>query len=113
MGGKRGRRSGGGVARRQSARGGQASAPVRGARPRGTAGATSAPRLARPGAAAPARELDARAALESLAQPGAGLLDLAGAGALRQALADFAREQDRQANRAWRRPGGLARMGWL
>ncbi|HEV2239272.1 MAG TPA: hypothetical protein VGR57_21630 [Ktedonobacterales bacterium] len=113
MSNKRGRRSAGGTVRRQSAPGGPASAPARGARPRGTAGALPAPRLARPGSGQPARELDATAALEALAQPGASALELAGAGALQRALADFAREQDRQANRAWRRPGGLARMGWL
>jgi hypothetical protein len=66
-----------------------------------------APRLARPGAAAPARVLDA------LTPRSFGLLEVVGAGELQRALADFQREQDWQANRAWRRPGGLARMGWL
>ena len=47
-----------------------------------------------------------------------GLLDavmtLAGSGDLSgAALATWQREQDRLANRAWRRPGGLARMGGL
>jgi hypothetical protein len=41
------------------------------------------------------------------------LLELVGSGELQRALADFQREQDRHANRAWRRPGGLARMGGL
>ena len=50
---------------------------------------------------------------------GAGLsaviLDLVGEGvaSLRQGLAAWQREQDRVANRAWRRPGGMARMGGL
>jgi hypothetical protein len=38
----------------------------------------------------------------------AGSGDLSGA-----ALATWQREQDRLANRAWRRPGGLQRMGGL
>jgi hypothetical protein len=43
------------------------------------------------------------------------LLDLVGEGAigLGHALAAFATEQTRLTNRAWRRPGGLARMGSL
>lgn len=50
---------------------------------------------------------------------GAGLstviLDLVGEGvaSLRQGLVAWQREQDRIANRAWRRPGGMARMGGL
>ncbi|MBF6592159.1 MAG: hypothetical protein IVW57_16740 [Ktedonobacterales bacterium] len=58
-------------------------------------------------------------ALELTAPTGAGpsdvILELVGAesGALRTALSAWQREQDRQANRAWRRPGGLARPAGL
>ena len=43
------------------------------------------------------------------------LLDLVGEGQLRlgHALHAWQREQERVANRAWRRPGGMARMGGL
>jgi hypothetical protein len=43
------------------------------------------------------------------------LLDLVGEGQLRlgSALAAWQREQERVSNRAWRRPGGMARMGGL
>ena len=43
------------------------------------------------------------------------LLDLAGAehGSLSQTLVAWQREQDRLVNRAWRRPGGLARPAGL
>ena len=77
------------------------------------ASATMATHPARPSAGQPARELDAHTAVAARAQPTMGPLDLIGASELERALADFAREQDQQANRAWRRPGGLARMGWL
>ncbi len=50
-------------------------------------------------------------------EPGlaAVLIELAGAehGDLRAALAIWQREQDRLTNRAWRRPGGLARPAGL
>jgi hypothetical protein len=43
------------------------------------------------------------------------LLDLVGEGEMHvgRVLEAWQREQDRIANRAWRRPGGLARMGGL
>ena len=43
------------------------------------------------------------------------LLDLVGASpqALHQGLVAWQREQDRVSNRAWRRPGGMVRMGNL
>jgi hypothetical protein len=43
------------------------------------------------------------------------ILDLVGEGRLTaaHALAAWTHEQDRLANRAWRRPGGLQRMGGL
>jgi hypothetical protein len=46
---------------------------------------------------------------------GGVILDLVGEGtiALGTALEAWQREQDRLANRAWRRPGGFARMGGL
>jgi hypothetical protein len=49
----------------------------------------------------------------SAAGLGDALLDLVGEGQLRlsHALQAWQREQDRVANRAWRRPGGMARMG--
>lgn len=52
-------------------------------------------------------ELDAGSAISAV------LLELAGEGKLplTSALAAWQREQDRIANRAWRRPGGMARMG--
>jgi hypothetical protein len=67
------------------------------------------------GAPQPARDVEASALGASV---DSGLLDavmqLAGAGALGgTALATWQREQDRLANRAWRRPGGLQRMGGL
>ncbi|WIG57541.1 MAG: hypothetical protein OJF49_000285 [Ktedonobacterales bacterium] len=60
-------------------------------------------------------------ALDLLASSGAGgglssvMLNLVGDGAvqLSAGLAAWQREQDRVANRAWRRPGGLQRMGGL
>lgn len=58
-------------------------------------------------------------AIELIAPRPAGLFDvlleLAGAehGALHQTLAAWQREQDRVVNRAWRRPGGLARPAGL
>jgi hypothetical protein len=67
------------------------------------------------GAPQPALEVEATALG---ARVDSGLLDavmqLAGAGALGgTALVTWQREQDRIANRAWRRPGGLRRMGNL
>jgi hypothetical protein len=67
------------------------------------------------GAPQPAQEVEA-SALGSRVD--SGLLDavmqLAGAGALGgTALVTWQREQDCIANRAWRRPGGLQRMGGL
>ena len=61
------------------------------------------------------------AALDLLAGSGAGgglsgvMLNLVGDGAvaLASGLSAWQREQDRVANRAWRRPGGLQRMGGL
>lgn len=46
---------------------------------------------------------------------GGALLDLVGEGKLTvaHALAAWTHEQDRLANRAWRRPGGMVRMGGL
>ena len=46
---------------------------------------------------------------------GGALLDLVGEGTLTvaHALAAWTHEQDRLANRAWRRPGGMVRMGGL
>jgi hypothetical protein len=42
------------------------------------------------------------------------VMSLAGAGDLSgAALAAWQREQDRLANRGWRRPGGMQRMGGL
>ncbi|HEX6819434.1 MAG TPA: hypothetical protein VF120_13740 [Ktedonobacterales bacterium] len=58
-------------------------------------------------------------AIELTAPPSAGLsdvlLELAGAehGGLSRTFAAWQREQDRILNRAWRRPGGLARPGGL
>lgn len=62
-------------------------------------------------------ELIGAAGLSLAASGGLGgyVLELVGEGrvALSSALAAYAREQDRLANSAWRRPGGLARMGGL
>lgn len=64
----------------------------------------------------------ARALLELTGLSGASaegltgaLLDLVGEGRITasHALSAWAHEQDRLANRAWRRPGGLVRMGGL
>jgi hypothetical protein len=43
------------------------------------------------------------------------LFEMAGGdgGSLREALAAWQREQDRLANRAWRRPGGMVRLAGL
>lgn len=56
--------------------------------------------------------LDAPSSAEGLM---GAILDLVGEGTLTaaHALAAWTHEQDRLANRAWRRPGGLARMGGL
>lgn len=68
---------------------------------------------------APATVAGASPALELSAPPSSGLadviLDLAGAGhaSLHQTLTAWQREQDRVLNRAWRRPGGLARPAGL
>jgi hypothetical protein len=67
------------------------------------------------GAPQPAREVEA-SALGSRVDGGllGAVMQLAGAGALGgTALVTWQREQDRIANRAWRRPGGLQRMGGL
>lgn len=55
------------------------------------------------------RDLSASVGLSSV------LLDLVGESpqALHQGLVAWQREQDRVSNRAWRRPGGMARMGNL
>lgn len=56
-----------------------------------------------------AKDLLADAGLSSV------LLELVseGVSSLAQGLAAWQREQDRVTNRAWRRPGGMARMGGL
>lgn len=65
------------------------------------------------------RHTSASAASELVATPGGWLhgvmLELAGAeqATLGQQLALWQREQDRALNRAWRRPGGLARPAGL
>lgn len=68
------------------------------------------------GGSSPTREL-ALPAERANGDPGlaAVLIELAGAerGDLRAALGIWQREQDRLMNRAWRRPGGLARPAGL
>lgn len=84
-----------------------ASGRTRPALPRGASGSAGA---------ASARELAVPAERPG-GEPGlaAVLIELAGAehGDLRAALAVWQREQDRLVNRAWRRPGGLARPAGL
>jgi hypothetical protein len=79
----------------------------------GHAGGSSAIRAGHPspqaGSGLLARELSVPLGLSSV------ILDLVGEGQLsvNSALGAWQREQDRITNRAWRRPGGLARIGKL
>lgn len=89
------------------------------ARSRDTAGAAFGRGASGLPARGPHGDTGASHAVELTAPPSAGLsdvlLELAGAqhGSLSRAFAAWQREQDRVLNRAWRRPGGLARPGGL
>lgn len=84
-----------------------------GADTRATTGSLGTPHLA--GSALPAYLLSPGSALDRVPGITGVLLDLVGEGAigLHAALASWQAEQTRLTNRAWRRPGGLARMGSL
>lgn len=65
--------------------------------------------------ARPALDLSGGSGSSAAAGLGGFILDLAGEGklGLSHAFSAWQREQDRIVNRAWRRPGGLQRMGGL